>query len=844
MKSRRRSLSTGGSNTLENRVCGKCQGVYHIAPSASPQHVKCPHCNTIIKVSPPGSVPDQSKRNSNTSSDSNNNTSSNRTTKKSGTGVNFGMFSSIFGGSKSKDKEKPKDAEQAPGKGQGQSSSSSKQTGDSQVRAPPGRVRSNSTNISRGRPEGAQGFVEGTCICCNTLLRFPLGSPKARCAICSTISSAPGAQIPDESAVYMAQTEGHMDLEKLSKLFAADEANGSKDYMETVTVLVKLFSCPQLLNFSFLKKDLPNNDLTSCDLTTCNVDMAMVRSFFSQCMAKLPHAAIDHLIKVCGETLSHHALVPIRYCETRYLLVLLQWPVLDNPNFYPFFSRLLGLLASLSNDWHHYIVHWFVLYGQPEFRRLIKLIHSFIHHRLFGEQTVRLLINPHRDWWVATATKVLALLNAANRIAEPSVVSYTMFYNSSLDHMDFVHDYDVWQSGFKGFSFCQYSFILSMQAKMAILEIDAQRQMAVEAQDALVSTLIRGVPTDPYLTIIIRRDHLIQDSLEQISKRRADLKKKIRVKFHGEAGIDAGGLTKEWFLLLVREIFNPYYGMFTEDEDSHFVWFSVSIVDSESEYYLIGVLMGLAIYNGIILDINFPPVLYKKLLGMPVTLMDVKVAMPAMGRGLQQLLDFDGDVENTFCRSFVMSVDVFGEVHDYPLVENGENKPITNANRSEYVSRSVDWILNTSIEKQYQALSHGFLSVCGGNALSLFRNEELELLCVGSSDMNFSELEQIVEYDGWLKSDKTVIHFWQIVKEWDIDMKKKFLLFLTGTDRVPCGGMKEMRFKLSKVGPDTGRFPFAHTCFNQLCIYDCKDKERLKSMLEYAILNSEGFGMK
>lgn len=43
-------------------------------------------------------------------------------------------------------------------------------------------------------------------------------------------------------------------------------------------------------------------------------------------------------------------------------------------------------------------------------------------------------------------------------------------------------------------------------------------------------------------------------------RKRCDLKKKLRVTFVGEAGLDMGGLTKEWFLLLVRQIFHTDYG--------------------------------------------------------------------------------------------------------------------------------------------------------------------------------------------------------------------------------------------------------------------------------------------
>ena len=48
----------------------------------------------------------------------------------------------------------------------------------------------------------------------------------------------------------------------------------------------------------------------------------------------------------------------------------------------------------------------------------------------------------------------------------------------------------------------------------------------------------------------------------QIARKQHDLKKKLKVTFIGEAGLDMGGLTKEWFLLLVRQIFRQEYGKF------------------------------------------------------------------------------------------------------------------------------------------------------------------------------------------------------------------------------------------------------------------------------------------
>lgn len=93
----------------------------------------------------------------------------------------------------------------------------------------------------------------------------------------------------------------------------------------------------------------------------------------------------------------------------------------------------------------------------------------------------------------------------------------------------------------------------------------------------------------------------------------------MKVSFVGEPGLDMGGLTKEWFLLLVRDIFDSNYGMFVYHQHSHCYWFSVDNKEGNlREYNLIGVLMGLAVYNSNILDLHFPSVCYRKLLTPPV----------------------------------------------------------------------------------------------------------------------------------------------------------------------------------------------------------------------------------
>lgn len=69
--------------------------------------------------------------------------------------------------------------------------------------------------------------------------------------------------------------------------------------------------------------------------------------------------------------------------------------------------------------------------------------------------------------------------------------------------------------------------------------------------------------------------------------------------------------------------------MFMKNEETRCLWFNPSAAeDLDREYTLIGILFGLAIYNSIILNIQFPPVLYRKLMGKIGTFEDLETAHP------------------------------------------------------------------------------------------------------------------------------------------------------------------------------------------------------------------------
>ena len=112
--------------------------------------------------------------------------------------------------------------------------------------------------------------------------------------------------------------------------------------------------------------------------------------------------------------------------------------------------------------------------------------------------------------------------------------------------------------------------------------------------------------------------------------------------------------------------------MFVYEEDARLYWFNRSSLENEREFELIGIILGAAIYNGVILDARFPHVVYKKLMGQPVGLADLKRAFPPLARGFEQLLEYaNDDVESAFGLCMQVNFEEFGQTRTYDLMLNG-----------------------------------------------------------------------------------------------------------------------------------------------------------------------------
>ena len=358
-----------------------------------------------------------------------------------------------------------------------------------------------------------------------------------------------------------------------------------------------------------------------------------------------------------------------------------------------------------------------------------------------------------------------------------------------------------------------------------------------------------GFPaTHPEMCIVrIRRCHLLEDALNEISRQRPrDLFKPLRVHFIGEDGVDAGGVKKEFFQLLMVELLSPDYGMLVFQEETRTYWFDPGTYESDDAFFLLGLTVGLAVYNGVLLDLPLPLALYRKILGMDVKLRDLKDIEPTLGRSLEQILEFSGpgSVEDVFCQMFSIPMLRGGELVHVPLCPGGDSIPVTEENRREFVDLYVSWWLSSSIEKQFEAFAKGLLTLCGGPALQLFSPTELERLVCGTPCLDFDGLEKAAKYDGGFHPEHRVVRWlWHVVNRLSSDEKRSFLKFVTGSDRAPIGGLANLRVIVQRDGADSNKLPTSHTCFNTLLLPSYRSMEKLEDRLRLAILNAEGFGL-
>uniref|UniRef100_A0A4W6BRG2 HECT and RLD domain containing E3 ubiquitin protein ligase 3 n=1 Tax=Lates calcarifer TaxID=8187 RepID=A0A4W6BRG2_LATCA len=523
----------------------------------------------------------------------------------------------------------------------------------------------------------------------------------------------------------------------------------------------------------------------------------------------------------------------------RIYLILSEYPALqDSKNYIRLTIPLAMAILRLDANPSKVLDNWWCFVDGGVFTRMVDMYKSIVVFMLTGGKTLLVPVF-YENYFLATL-RLLEKLHKVNLKAHH--VEYNRFYIPDITSLvDIQEDYLKWflskaeivSIDFPSVNLCAYPFILNAQAKTTMLQTDAELQMQMAVSGAnlhnvfMLLTLEPHLARNPYLVLHVRRDHLVSDTLRELTMYSdVDLKKPLKVIFDGEEAVDAGGVTKEFFLLLLKELMDPVYGMFTHYKESNLLWFSDKCFVEQNWFHLIGIICGLAIYNSTVVDLHFPLALYKKLLDVSPMLEDFKELSPTEARSLQQLLDYEGaDVEETFLLNFAFVC-------------------VCVCFRKEFVEAYLRYVFSDSVSEQYSAFSSGFLKVCGGEILSLFQPSELMAMVVGNNNYNWEEMEKNAVYKGeYTATHPTVRLFWEVFHEFPLEKKKQFLLFLTGSDRIPIHGMESLRIIIQSTTAEEHYLPVAHTCYNLLDMPRYQTKEILRRRLTQAVEQYEGFSL-
>lgn len=369
----------------------------------------------------------------------------------------------------------------------------------------------------------------------------------------------------------------------------------------------------------------------------------------------------------------------------------------------------------------------------------------------------------------------------------------------------------------------------------------------------------------PQRVIEIFRGRELEDAFEKIP-RSDNLKHKLRISFQTEfgpeLGIDGGGLTKEFLTSVCNEGFDVSKGLFSTTQN-HLLYptpvLGISAAKSGMEestreveleqVEFLGKIIGKCLYDNILVDVEFAPFFLQKSAGVAYknSFDDLYTLDPEVYNSLVKLRKYPGDVETDLGLNFTIDQDVGnGRQITIELRRDGENVPVTNSNRLEYIHAIANYKLNTVLAPQTNAFFRGMSQLISSNWLKMFNATELQMLISGgSSSIDVNDLKTNTQYGGYSAESETVKQFWEIFEELEDSDKCALIKFVTSVPKAPLGGFQrlEPKFAIRNSGEELDRLPTASTCVNLLKLPNYRSKDLLKQKLLYSIRSNAGFDL-
>jgi E3 ubiquitin-protein ligase HUWE1 len=244
-----------------------------------------------------------------------------------------------------------------------------------------------------------------------------------------------------------------------------------------------------------------------------------------------------------------------------------------------------------------------------------------------------------------------------------------------------------------------------------VLEFDNKRNYFNRSVHSRTGQPQHTRPSYPALNLSVRRDQVFHDSFRSLYMMSGEEIKfgKLNIRFHGEEGVDAGGVTREWFQVLARQMFDANYALFTPVSSDRTTFHPNKLSGINDEHLMffkfIGRIIGKALYEGRVLDCFFSRAVYKRILGKSVSVKDMESFDPDYYKSLCWMLE--NDITDIITETFSLETDEFGVISVIDLVLNGREVPVTEENKHEYVRLIVEHKLLSSVKEQMESFLKG-----------------------------------------------------------------------------------------------------------------------------------------
>ena len=305
-----------------------------------------------------------------------------------------------------------------------------------------------------------------------------------------------------------------------------------------------------------------------------------------------------------------------------------------------------------------------------------------------------------------------------------------------------------------------------------------------------------------YFGIAAERQDILHDVTKAITGQSISvLRRPMKVRYAGEQGIDLAGLTADLLAKVIKASITRCLDLNLLRERTG-IWFQEG-ADNPGEFHRLGMLIGLAMYNGVkSLPLDFPPMFYKKLVDEPLDLEDMKEFDPILYQGWRKLSD--SDVNGL---AFEYTYQIGSEIETHILEYEGkESKLVTPDNFQSYIQAMFNASTNTLITSSFNALRSGLESIIPRRVLKLFSSSQLQALMAGQRVVDVSAavelLKQVTVYDGYSPDDPIIKSLWQILSNSSPTLFSFFLDLVTASDRIPASFPANFKLTIFKSGSD------------------------------------------